>query len=81
MILLPYTELRAKGITLSKCQIWRLEKAGRFPMHVQSSPGRIAWVASEIDAYLAERIAERDARIPCIASAARRTRIAAEATA
>jgi prophage regulatory protein len=59
--LIAYESLHAKGITLSKCQIWRIEKAGKFPKRVYPSAGRVAWVESEIDAYLAACIANRSA--------------------
>lgn len=62
MNLVPYDQLRNKGITLSKCQIWRLERQGKFPKRVPVSPARHAWVESEIDAYIALRVGER--RIP-----------------
>lgn len=55
--LLPFESLKSKGITLGKCQIWRLEKAGKFPRRVYPSAGRVAWIEGEIDAYLSERIA------------------------
>jgi prophage regulatory protein len=61
-VLIPYSGLAAKGITLSKCQIWRLERQGKFPKRVPISPARHAWVESEIDAHVAERIASRDAK-------------------
>lgn len=60
--LLPYESLRDKGVPLSKVQLWRLEKQGKFPQRVYPSAGRVAWVESEIDAYLAERIAARRPR-------------------
>lgn len=59
--LIPYECLSDKGITLSKCQIWRLEKAGTFPKRVRVSAARHAWVESEIDAWIGERIAARAA--------------------
>lgn len=58
--LIVYADLASKGISLSKVQIWRLEKAGKFPRRVRVSANRIAWVESEIDAYLARKIEERD---------------------
>jgi prophage regulatory protein len=58
-VLVPYDALKAKGITFSKMHIWRLEKAGKFPVHVQVSAQRIAWVESEIDDWIADRIAAR----------------------
>jgi prophage regulatory protein len=60
--LLPYDRLKEKGITLSKCQIWRLERAGKFPQRVYPSAGRVAWVEREIDEHLAARIAARQPR-------------------
>jgi prophage regulatory protein len=59
-VLIPYAHLALKGITLSKCQVWRLEKDGRFPKRVQVSPARVAWVESEIDAWIASRISARN---------------------
>ncbi len=58
--LVPYDGLKAKGITFSKMHIWRLEKARKFPMHVQVSAQRIAWVESEIDQWIDDRIAARE---------------------
>jgi prophage regulatory protein len=58
--LIPYDVLKQKGITLSKCQLWRLERAGTFPKRVPVSAARHAWVESEIDAWLAIRIASRE---------------------
>lgn len=56
-----YQDLKPKkGIDLSKTQLWRLERAGKFPKRVQLSPGRHGWVEAEIDALIAERIAARD---------------------
>ena len=58
-MLISYDALKAKGITLSKCQVWRLEKAGSFPRRVPVSAARHAWVESEIDDWIAARIAAR----------------------
>jgi len=57
--LIPYVALAAKGIALSKVQLWRLERAGKFPRRVTVSAQRIAWIESEIDAFVAARIAAR----------------------
>jgi prophage regulatory protein len=41
----------------------RLERAGKFPKRVRvgnNQSGRVAWVASEVDAWFAARVAERD---------------------
>jgi predicted DNA-binding transcriptional regulator AlpA len=60
MILIGIDGLRAKGVDLDDTTIWRKEKAGEFPKHVLVGNKR-AWVASEIDDYIANLIAKRDA--------------------
>jgi prophage regulatory protein len=60
--LIPYESLKTKGITLSKVQIWRLERDGKFPLRVQISAARHAWIEAEIDEWLAVRIAARSER-------------------
>lgn len=57
--LIPYDLLACKGITYSKCQLWRLEKDGRFPKRVRISSARHAWIEREIDEWIAKKIAER----------------------
>jgi prophage regulatory protein len=58
--LIAFDDLRLKGITLSRTQIWRNERAGKFPKRVQLSAARVAWVESEVDGWIADRIAARD---------------------
>jgi len=58
--LIPYADLKTLGIPYSKVQIWRLENDGMFPRRVRIGPQRYAWVESEIDQYIAERIRARD---------------------
>ena len=41
---------------LSKTKIYQLQIQGDFPMRVQLSPRRVAWVESEVQAWLAARI-------------------------
>jgi len=62
MRLLPFEDLKPKkGIPYSRAHIWRLERAGKFPKHLRlGAGGRNAWVEDEIDAYVAQKIAERD---------------------
>ncbi len=43
----------------SRTQRWRLIKSGQFPRPVKFG-SRNAWIESEITAWLAERVAERD---------------------
>jgi prophage regulatory protein len=62
---LSYQDLGARGIRFSRVHLRRLEKAGAFPMHLQLGAGDAtqtmkAWVADEVEAWEAERIAERD---------------------
>jgi prophage regulatory protein len=62
MKLLAYDDLRpSKGIRYSKVQLWRLEKAGKFPKRIPLGPARHGWSEDEIDAWIASKIAERDA--------------------
>lgn len=44
--------------------IYRLEKAGKFPRRVQVGEHRVAWVLSEIETYIADRMARRIATAP-----------------
>lgn len=60
--LIPYEDLRAKGVPYSKVHLWRLEKAGKFPRRVPIGCGRYAYVESEIDAHNAALVEQRDAR-------------------
>jgi len=49
------------GIPYSPQHIARLEAAGKFPKRVQLGQNRVAWVLKEIEEWLDERIAKRDA--------------------
>ncbi len=40
---------------LSRSTIWRLERAGSFPMHYQLSSGRVGWKWSEIQSWIDSR--------------------------
>lgn len=46
----------------SRSQIYRDVAAGRFPAPVKLGERSSAWDASEIDHWIAERIASRDAK-------------------
>ena len=43
-------------VTYSATQIWRLEKANKFPKRVQIGENRVAWIASEIDTWMKTKI-------------------------
>lgn len=60
MKILLQDDLKAKGIPQGPVQIWRLVRAGKFPKPVKIG-ARNGWPEHEIDAWLAERIAVRDA--------------------
>jgi prophage regulatory protein len=61
MRLIDYDNLKPlKGVNYSKVQLWRLERQKRFPERISVGPQRYAWVESEIDAWIAERIRARD---------------------
>lgn len=47
---------------LRKSQLYALEAAGHFPRRLKLSERSSAWVASEVDAWIAARIAARDER-------------------
>ncbi len=65
MRILKFDELKSrKGIPYSRVHIGRLEAQGNFPSRVHLGPGRVGWVESEIDSWLAERVARRDAIPP-----------------
>lgn len=49
------------GIPYTPQHIGRLEAAGKFPKRVQLGPNRVAWLLSEVDTWLNERIANRSA--------------------
>lgn len=64
MRLLAFDELKPiKGIGYSKVQLWRLEKQGEFPRRVPLGRGRHGWLESEIDSWIAERAATRNAAL------------------
>jgi prophage regulatory protein len=62
MKLLGIDELRTvKGINYSRAHLYRLIKIGKFVKPIHLGTGRIAFVETEIDAWIKERVAERDA--------------------
>jgi prophage regulatory protein len=61
MRILDLSDLRDRGIKFSRQHIHRLVAAGKFPGPVKIGAATNGWVEAEIDAYLANCIAERDA--------------------
>jgi prophage regulatory protein len=43
-------------IPVSRTQVYRLMAAGKFPKAIQVSENRVAWLESEICAWLSERM-------------------------
>jgi prophage regulatory protein len=56
--LIKLPEVRAKT-TLSVSELYRRLEAGDFPKQVRMGPKSVAWIESEIDAWIDERIAAR----------------------
>ena len=43
-------------VPFSRTTIWRLEQEGTFPRRIQISRGRVGWLSSAIDDWIAERL-------------------------
>ena len=57
-------ELRSLcGIPYSPQHIARLEAAGQFPKRIRLGQNRVAWLLSEVEGWLDERIAKREASL------------------
>ena len=61
MKLLDLEGLAARGIKFSDTHIWRLIRAGDFPRPVKIG-NRNHWSEEEIDAYIADKLGQRDGR-------------------
>ena len=49
-------------VPFSRQHILRLEKRGRFPRRIRLGENRVAWLRSEIEEWIAARVAERNER-------------------
>jgi predicted DNA-binding transcriptional regulator AlpA len=59
--LLPWSELE-RIVPYSRVHVGRLERSGLFPQHIVVGVGRaarVAWLASEVREWLAEKAASR----------------------
>ncbi|MEW2918278.1 AlpA family phage regulatory protein [Ruegeria sp. ANG10] len=54
-VLISFDDLHELGITYSKEHLRRLEEARQFPSRVRLSPARVAWMFSEVMAWINER--------------------------
>jgi prophage regulatory protein len=68
---MTYTKLVSKkelkslfGVPYSFQHIARLELAGHFPKRIQLGQCRVAWIANEVQAWVDERVANRDLTPP-----------------
>jgi prophage regulatory protein len=61
--LISYDDLKLKGISYSKPHLWRLERNSKFPKRVPIGASRYAYIEREIDEYVTNLIAARDAGI------------------
>ena len=62
MRFIRFSQLKEKGITFTRQHVSRLQKAGKFPRSVPLGENTKPFIEEEIDEYLANRVAERDAR-------------------
>lgn len=46
-------------VALSGTTIWRLERAGKFPRHIQLGANSIGWREADIEAWIADGAAGR----------------------
>ena len=58
--LLDWQRLKQK-VPFTRQHVGRLERAGKFPRRVKVGELRVAWLESEVEAWIKARVAERDA--------------------
>ena len=58
-IVLARNDLKRLGIKVSNTSLLRWEALGRFPRRIRMAGCSVAWLASEVDAWLEQRAAER----------------------
>jgi prophage regulatory protein len=61
MRVIDHKGLREKGIKFSRMHIYRLVRKGEFPRPVKIGANTNAWPEDEINQYIRDRIAARDA--------------------
>ncbi len=54
------TKTVVERVGYCRSHLWRLERDGQFPRKIRLGPNSVAYVESEIDEWIAARIAERD---------------------
>lgn len=58
-IVLNRQDLSKLGIRVSNSSLLRWEHSGRFPRRIRMAGTSVAWIKSEIDAWLEQRASER----------------------
>lgn len=58
-IVLNRADLKRLGIRVSNSSLLRWEHAGRFPRRIRMAGTSVAWLKSEVEAWLSERATER----------------------
>ncbi|MGJ8529392.1 helix-turn-helix transcriptional regulator [Maritalea sp.] len=53
------SDLKGFGIKVSNSTLLRWEQNGRFPRRIRMAGTSVAWLKSELDAWLADRAEER----------------------
>lgn len=66
--LMNFPEVSSTTGNLSRTTIWRLERAGQFPKRLSISPGRVAWVREEVEAWVNEQAERRVTTKECVQS-------------
>ena len=59
-ILISREDLRTRGISYSRAQLYRKVKDKTFPAPVRLGENKIAWLSTEIDAWIEAIAAARD---------------------
>ncbi|MEQ9637882.1 MAG: AlpA family phage regulatory protein [Devosia marina] len=62
-LLLTRTDLKRIGITVSNSSLLRWEQRGRFPRRIRMAGTTVAWLKTEVDAWLEARAEERDRHV------------------
>lgn len=58
-VILGREDLQKIGISVSNSSLLRWEHAGRFPRRIRMAGTSVAWLKSEIEAWISERAVER----------------------
>jgi prophage regulatory protein len=62
MRVLSYGDLKAKGVRFSRQWIRELVSRGEFPAPIKLGEQSVGFIETEVDAWIAARIRERDAK-------------------